>query len=134
MTQDVVPLSKDYSSFQKASQFIAEDMTQKLQVIHEAKCLLKDLSKKENIVMAEFGAVVFIVAYRFTYLKTPMGNNIKFISFVEGLRLLGNFNHNQATTIFNNFTVYFSNFQFNILVQRLEEKCVRFPRFTEPSV
>ncbi|GFQ67199.1 uncharacterized protein TNCT_113441 [Trichonephila clavata] len=51
-------LSEGYSSFQKVLQVIAEDMTQKLQVIHEAKCLLKDLSKKENIIMAGFRAVV----------------------------------------------------------------------------
>ncbi|GFR15392.1 hypothetical protein TNCT_267991 [Trichonephila clavata] len=36
-------LSKGYSSFQQVLQVICEDMTQKLQVIHEAKCLLKDL-------------------------------------------------------------------------------------------
>ncbi|GFR04711.1 uncharacterized protein TNCT_239041 [Trichonephila clavata] len=47
-------LSKGYSSFQEALQVIAEDMTQKLQVIHEVKCLLKDLSKKENTTMAGF--------------------------------------------------------------------------------
>ncbi|GFY08678.1 15-hydroxyprostaglandin dehydrogenase [Trichonephila clavipes] len=33
-------------------------MTQKLQVVHEAKCLLKDLSKNENVIRAGFGAVV----------------------------------------------------------------------------
>ncbi|GFR03122.1 hypothetical protein TNCT_478151 [Trichonephila clavata] len=38
-------LSKDHSSSQKALQVIAEDMAQMQQVIHEAKCLLKDLSK-----------------------------------------------------------------------------------------
>ncbi|GFX67719.1 putative transposable element [Trichonephila clavipes] len=51
-------LSKCYSSFQKALQIFAEDMTQKLQVIHEAKCLIKDLLKKENIIRAGFWAVV----------------------------------------------------------------------------
>ncbi|GFQ67395.1 uncharacterized protein TNCT_718171 [Trichonephila clavata] len=49
-------LSVGYSSFQKVLQVIAEDVNQKLQEIHEAKCLLKDFSKKEN--MAGFWAVV----------------------------------------------------------------------------
>ncbi|GFW74224.1 TTF-type domain-containing protein [Trichonephila clavipes] len=35
--------------FQKALQVVVEDMTQKLQVIHEVKCLLIDFSNKENI-------------------------------------------------------------------------------------
>ncbi|GFR00241.1 TTF-type domain-containing protein [Trichonephila clavata] len=51
-------LSKGYRSFQEVLQVIAEDMTQKLQVIQETKCLLKDLSKKENTIMAGFWAVV----------------------------------------------------------------------------
>ncbi|GFQ99368.1 hypothetical protein TNCT_82501 [Trichonephila clavata] len=46
-------LSKGYSNFQKALQVIAEDMTQKLKIIHEAKCLLKDI-----IIMVGFWAVV----------------------------------------------------------------------------
>ncbi|GFT46920.1 hypothetical protein TNCV_1720371 [Trichonephila clavipes] len=36
---------------QKALQVIAEDKTQKLHVIHEAKGILTDLSKKENIIV-----------------------------------------------------------------------------------
>ncbi|GFR14229.1 TTF-type domain-containing protein [Trichonephila clavata] len=40
--------SKGYISFQKALHVIAKDMTQKLKIIHEAKCLLKDLSKTEK--------------------------------------------------------------------------------------
>ncbi|GFR06931.1 TTF-type domain-containing protein [Trichonephila clavata] len=51
-------LSKGYSSFQKVLQVIAEDITEKVQLIHETKCLLKDMSKKENIIMADFWAVV----------------------------------------------------------------------------
>ncbi|GFR19162.1 hypothetical protein TNCT_478361 [Trichonephila clavata] len=47
-------LSEDSSSFQNALQVIAEDTAQKLQVIHEAKCLLKDLSKEENATVAGF--------------------------------------------------------------------------------
>ncbi|GFX14710.1 TTF-type domain-containing protein [Trichonephila clavipes] len=50
--------SKSYNSFQKFLQVIAEEMTQKLQVIHEVKYFLKDLSKKENIIIARFWAVV----------------------------------------------------------------------------
>ena len=51
-------VSEGYSSFQKASQVIDEDMKQKLQVIHEAKCLLNDLSKKEILITAGFWAVI----------------------------------------------------------------------------
>ncbi|GFQ91165.1 uncharacterized protein TNCT_286361 [Trichonephila clavata] len=51
-------LSIGDSSFQKALHVIAEDMTLKLQVIHEAKCFLNDLSKKENMINASFWAVV----------------------------------------------------------------------------
>ncbi|GFS47702.1 hypothetical protein TNIN_193271 [Trichonephila inaurata madagascariensis] len=42
-------LSKSYSSFQKVLQVIAEEMTQKLQVIHKAKYILKDLSRRKKI-------------------------------------------------------------------------------------
>ncbi|XP_071044441.1 uncharacterized protein [Parasteatoda tepidariorum] len=45
-------LANGYNSFQKALQSIACDKTQTSQAIHEAKCLLNDLAKKENAVMA----------------------------------------------------------------------------------
>ncbi|GFW13458.1 hypothetical protein TNCV_1209241 [Trichonephila clavipes] len=48
---------RHYSSFQKALQVIAEDMTQKLQVIHEAKRLLKD-AEERNTIMAGFWTVI----------------------------------------------------------------------------
>ncbi|GFV25329.1 hypothetical protein TNCV_1146001 [Trichonephila clavipes] len=46
-------LSKGYSRFQKALKVIAEDMTQKLQIVIKAKCLLKGLLSKENIIMTQ---------------------------------------------------------------------------------
>ncbi|CAH0405833.1 unnamed protein product [Chilo suppressalis] len=51
-------LSQSYNSFQKALQSIVGDETQPSQVIHEARCLLKDLEKKENVVMAVFWATI----------------------------------------------------------------------------
>lgn len=51
-------LSYGYSSFQKALSVIAEDVKQKPETIHEAKCLLQDLSKKETAVMSVFWAVI----------------------------------------------------------------------------
>ena len=50
--------SQGYSSFQMALQVIAEDVNQKPDTIHEAKCLLNDLSKKENVIMVGFWAVI----------------------------------------------------------------------------
>ncbi|KAL4719164.1 hypothetical protein ACJJTC_014022 [Scirpophaga incertulas] len=51
-------LATGYNSFQKALQSIASDETQTSQAIHEAKCLLNDLRKKENAVMAVFWAAI----------------------------------------------------------------------------
>jgi hypothetical protein len=51
-------LSYGYSSFQKALSVIAEDVKQKPETIHEAKCLLQDLSRKETAVMSVFWAVI----------------------------------------------------------------------------
>ncbi|GFR10080.1 uncharacterized protein TNCT_578021 [Trichonephila clavata] len=51
-------LANGYNSFQKALQSIAGDETQTSQAIHEAKCLLNDLAKKENAVMAVFWAAI----------------------------------------------------------------------------
>ena len=51
-------LYNGYSSFQKALTFMASDAKQKPETIHEAKCLLKDLSKKETAVMSVFWAVI----------------------------------------------------------------------------
>jgi len=45
-------LSQSYNCFQKALQFIVKDTNQTQETIYEAKCLLKGLSKKENIIMA----------------------------------------------------------------------------------
>ena len=47
-----------YSSFQKALSVMASDAKQKPETIHEANCLLKDLSKKETAVMSVFWAVI----------------------------------------------------------------------------
>ena len=47
-------LSYNYSSFQKALSVIAEDAKRKPETIHEAKCLLQDLSKKKSAVMSVF--------------------------------------------------------------------------------
>ena len=47
-----------YSSFQKALLVIAGDVKQKPETIHDAKCLLKDLSKKETAFMPVFWAVI----------------------------------------------------------------------------
>ncbi len=51
-------LAKGYNCFQNALQSIEGDETQRSQVMHEAKCLLKDLEKKENAVMAVFWAAI----------------------------------------------------------------------------
>ena len=51
-------LYNGYSSFQKALTVMASDAKQKPETIHEAKCLLKDLSKKETAVMSVFWAVI----------------------------------------------------------------------------
>ena len=51
-------LSYSYSSFQKTLSVIAEGVKQKPETIHEAKCLLQDLSKKETAVMSVFWAVI----------------------------------------------------------------------------
>ena len=51
-------LSYGYSSFQKALSVIAEDVKQKPETIHEAECLLQDLSKKETAVVSVFWAVI----------------------------------------------------------------------------
>ena len=51
-------LSHGYSSFQKALSVIAGDVKQKPETIHDAKCLLQDLSKKETAVMSVFWAVI----------------------------------------------------------------------------
>lgn len=51
-------LSHGYSSFQKALSILAEDVKQKPETIHDAKCLLKDLSKRETAVMSDFWAVI----------------------------------------------------------------------------
>ena len=51
-------LSYGYSNFQKALSVIAEDVKQKPETIHEAECLLQDLSKKETAVMSVFRAVI----------------------------------------------------------------------------
>lgn len=51
-------LSKGYKSFQKALQSIVDDKTQTPQLIHEAKCLLKDSEKKENAIMSVFWAAI----------------------------------------------------------------------------
>ncbi|GBP96777.1 hypothetical protein EVAR_72063_1 [Eumeta japonica] len=51
-------LANGYNSFQKALQSIAGDETQTSQAIHEAKCLLNDLGKNENAVMAVFWAAI----------------------------------------------------------------------------
>ena len=51
-------LSYGYSSFQKALSVIAEDVKRKPQIIHESKCLLQHLSKKETAVMSVFWAVI----------------------------------------------------------------------------
>ena len=51
-------LSYGDSNFQKALSVIAEDVKQKPETIHEAKCLLQDLSKKETAVMSVFWAVI----------------------------------------------------------------------------
>ncbi|XP_071035399.1 uncharacterized protein [Parasteatoda tepidariorum] len=45
-------LANGYNSFQKALQSLAGGETQTSQAIHEAKCLLNHLAKKENAVMA----------------------------------------------------------------------------------
>lgn len=51
-------LSQGYSQFQKALKAIAENVDQNPETIHEAKCLLKDLSKKGNVFMAVFWAAI----------------------------------------------------------------------------
>lgn len=51
-------LSYGYSSFQTALQVIAEDVNQKPDTKNEATCLLNDLSKKENVIMAGFWAAI----------------------------------------------------------------------------
>ncbi|GBP51433.1 hypothetical protein EVAR_37269_1 [Eumeta japonica] len=51
-------LANGYNSFQKALQYIAGDETQTSQAIHEAKCLLNDLEKNENAVMAVFWTAI----------------------------------------------------------------------------
>ena len=47
-----------YSSFQKALSVMASYAKQKPETIHEAKCLLKYLSKKKTAVMSVFWAVI----------------------------------------------------------------------------
>ena len=51
-------LYNGYSSFQKALSVMASDAKQTPETIHEANCLLKDLSKKEIAVMSVFWAVI----------------------------------------------------------------------------
>ena len=51
-------LSYGYNSFQKALLVIAEDVKQKPETIHEAKCLLQGLSKKKTAVISIFWAVI----------------------------------------------------------------------------
>lgn len=51
-------LSRGYSSFQKTLQDITDDVNQKPETIHEARCLLNKMSKKENVIMASFWAVI----------------------------------------------------------------------------
>ena len=51
-------VSEGYSCFQKALQVINGEMNQKPQVIHEAKCLLNDVSKNEHVIIASFWAVI----------------------------------------------------------------------------
>lgn len=51
-------LANGYNNFQKALQSIAGDETQPSQAIQEAKCLLNDLAKKGNAVMAVFWAAI----------------------------------------------------------------------------
>ncbi|XP_055843517.1 uncharacterized protein LOC129910240 [Episyrphus balteatus] len=47
-------LSKGFLDFQKALQSIIEDKTQTTQTIHEARCLIKEFEKKENVIMKLF--------------------------------------------------------------------------------
>ncbi|XP_055910467.1 zinc finger MYM-type protein 1-like [Eupeodes corollae] len=47
-------LSKGFLDFQKALQSIIEDKTQTTQTIHEARCLIKEFEKKENVIMTLF--------------------------------------------------------------------------------
>lgn len=47
-----------HGSFQKALQVIAEDVKQKPETIHEAKCMLNDMSKKKNVIMEGLWAVI----------------------------------------------------------------------------
>ena len=50
-------LYNGYSGFQKALTVMASDAKQKPETIHEAKCLLKDLSKKETALLCLFSGL-----------------------------------------------------------------------------
>ena len=51
-------LNQSYRNFKNALDEVATDGNQKPETIHEAKCLLNDLSKKENVIMTEFWSVI----------------------------------------------------------------------------
>lgn len=47
--------SKCYNSFRNALGNIIADDNQKPEMIHEVKCLLQEMSKKENVITSGFG-------------------------------------------------------------------------------
>ena len=82
-------LSYGYSSFQKALSVIAEDMTQKLETIHQAECLLQDPSKKETAVVSVFWAVIL---ERFNAVsKSLQKKTIELLTAINMLKLLSDF-------------------------------------------
>ena len=52
-------LSKGYIYFQEALNLISENVNQKVNTRYEAKAILKQLSKLETVLLADFWAVIF---------------------------------------------------------------------------